>query len=176
LSPDPQVPLPQASLIRRCQGAIHRVEDLFLALLLTAMIVLASAQIFLRNLFDSSFSWGDPLLRILVLWVGLLGALAASRGNRQITVDVISRLLEGRAKSAARAVASLFTTAVCGVLAFHAGRFVEMERAIGTPAVGALPAWLFELVMPFAFGLACVRYALETAGHLRDIGRPETPE
>ena len=140
------------------------------------MIVLASMQIFLRNLFDSSVSWGDPLLRILVLWVALLGALAASRGNRQITVDVLTRLLEGRAKSAAQAVASVFTTAVCGVLAFHAGRFVEMERVTGTTAVAGLPAWLFELVMPLAFGLACLRYALQTAGQLRDAWRPETTE
>ena len=140
------------------------------------MILLASAQIFLRNLFDSSFSWGDPLLRILVLWVGLLGALAASRGNRQITVDVLTRLLQGRAKSAARAVASVFTAVVCGVLTYHAGRFVAMEYQEGTPAVAGLPAWLFELVMPFAFGLICVRYALEASTHLRAVWRPEPAE
>ncbi len=140
------------------------------------MILLASAQIFLRNLFDSSLSWGDPLLRILVLWVALLGALAASRGNRQITVDVITRLLEGRAQSAVRAVSSVFTMAVCGLLAYHAGRFVLMERAAGTPAVAGLPAWLFELVMPFAFGMVCVRYALAAAAHTRDAWRPESAE
>ncbi len=140
------------------------------------MILLASAQIFLRNLFDTSLFWGDPLLRILVLWVGLLGALAASRGNRQITIDVLSRLLEGRAKSAVRAVASVFTATVCGLLAFHAGRFVAMERAAATPAVAGLPAWLFELVMPFAFGLICLRYALATAAHLRDMWRSEGAE
>ncbi len=164
------------SLLRRCQGAIHRVEDFVLAFLLGAMILLASAQIFLRNLFDSSLSWGDPLLRILVLWVALLGALAASRGNRQITVDVLTRMLKGRAQSAARAVASVFTAVVCALLAFHAARFVAMERAAGTPAVAGIPAWLFELVMPFAFGLVCVRYALATVARLREMWRPEAAE
>ena len=138
------------------------------------MILLASAQIFLRNLFDSSLSWGDPLLRILVLWIGLLGALAASRGNRQITVDVITRLLEGRAQSAVQALASVFTTAVCGLLAFHASRFVLMEREVGTPAVAGLPAWLFEVVMPFAFGMICIRYALAAIAHIRKVWRPES--
>ena len=57
MSPDSK-----GSLLRRCQGAVHRVEDLLLALLLSAMILLASAQIFLRNFFDSSLSWGDPAL------------------------------------------------------------------------------------------------------------------
>ena len=83
------------SLLQRCQGAIHRVEDFVLALLLSAMILLASAQIFLRNLFDSSLSWGDPMLRILVLWVGLLGALAASRGWL-LGADVGERNIGGR--------------------------------------------------------------------------------
>jgi len=169
-------PNSRASLLVRCQDAIHRVEDLVLALLLSAMILLASAQIFLRNLFDSSLSWGDPLLRILVLWIGLLGALAASRGNRQITVDVITRLLKGRAQSAVRAVASVFTTTVCGLLAYHAGRFVEMERAAGTPAVAGLPAWPFELVMPFAFGMICLRYALAVVTHIRLVWKPEVSE
>ena len=99
----------------RLLDALHRIEDLTLALLLLGMIALAAAQIALRNLFDTSLSWGDPLLRMSVLWVGLLGALAASRDDRQITVDVLSRLLGGRAKTAARAFTSLFTAAVCAV-------------------------------------------------------------
>lgn len=140
------------------------------------MILLASAQILLRNLFDSSIAWGDPLLRILVLWVGLLGALAASRGNRQISVDVITRLLDGRARSTARAAASIFTAVVCALLAFHSARFVAMEYADATPAVAGIPAWIFEVVMPFAFGTICVRYALASAAHLRDLWRGSAAE
>lgn len=169
-------PNSRVSLLVRCQDAIHRVEDFVLATLLSAMILLASAQIFLRNLFDSSLSWGDPFLRILVLWVGLLGALAASRGNRQITVDVITRLLKGRAQNAVRAVASVFSTAVCALLAFHAGRFVEMERVAGTPAMAGLPAWPFELVMPFAFLMICLRYAFASVEHIRKVWQPEASE
>ena len=45
---------------------MHRI-----ALILTAMIVLAATQIVLRNLFDSGIIWGDAALRVAVLWVGL---------------------------------------------------------------------------------------------------------
>ncbi|MCZ6784920.1 MAG: TRAP transporter small permease [Proteobacteria bacterium] len=169
-------PEPRASLLQRGLGGLHRVEDLVLALLLSAMILIASAQIALRNLFDASLVWGDPFLRMLVLWVGLLGALAASRGNQQITVDVLSRLLTGRLLGGARATASLFTAAVSGVLAFHAGRFVAFDREAGVKAVAALPAWLFEIVMPVAFALIAVRYLLQTASHLRDVWQNEVAE
>ena len=55
------------------------VEDGILVSLLAAMIGLAGTQIVLRNLWDTSIGWGDPLLRVTVMRVGLLGAMAANR-------------------------------------------------------------------------------------------------
>jgi TRAP-type C4-dicarboxylate transport system permease small subunit len=165
-----------ASALRRCLEALHRLEDGVLALLLLAMIVLASTQIFLRNFFDATVAWGDPLLRIMVLWVGLLGALAASRSNQQITVDVLSRLLRGRLHGIAQALACVFTSGVCGLLAYHAGRMVASDREAGVVAVAGLPAWPFQLVLPFAFGLIALRYLIQTLIHLRAVATPEPAE
>ena len=56
---------------KRLEERLHRVEDILLALLLTAMIGLAALQILLRNLFNLGLAWADPTLRLLVLWVAL---------------------------------------------------------------------------------------------------------
>ena len=61
--------------------SLHRAEDALLVILLTAMIVLACTQILLRNFFDSGIVWIDPLLRVMVLWLGLVGATVATRHN-----------------------------------------------------------------------------------------------
>ena len=53
-------------------------------LLLTGMILLATTQILMRNLWDTGLAWADPSLRIAVLWVALLGALAATRDDNHI--------------------------------------------------------------------------------------------
>ena len=79
------------SYLRRCIDSLHRAEDGLLALLLTLMIVLAGTQILMRNLFDSGFVWIDPLLRALVLWVGLVGATVATRHNKHIRIDLLSQ-------------------------------------------------------------------------------------
>jgi len=153
----------------RCLVWVHRVEDGVLALLLGGMILLASAQIFLRNLAETGLVWADPVLRALVLWVGLLAALVASRANNHISVDVLSRLLRGRAKVAVQALTCFFTTAVCGLLAYHAGRFVVSEWQAGTEAFLGIPAWAVEAVLPFAFGLMALRYAILCAQRSREV-------
>jgi tripartite ATP-independent transporter DctM subunit len=73
---------------------LHRAEDALLVVLLSTMIVLAGTQIILRNFLDSGFVWIDPLLRVLVLWLGLLGATVATRNNKHIRIDLLSKLFD----------------------------------------------------------------------------------
>jgi TRAP-type C4-dicarboxylate transport system permease small subunit len=150
--------------LRSLSALAGAAEDAILVVLLSAMIALAGSQILLRNLFDASVMWGDPLLRVMVLWVGLLGAMAATRDDNHITVDILSRLLPPRAKMVGGLVTDLFTALVCGLIAYHAARFVLSEKADGGMAFASVPAWLCELILPVGFGVIAVRL---TASFLR---------
>lgn len=153
--------------IHRLVTLIHRLEDILLATLLIAMLLLASSQILLRNFLDIGIVWADPLLRIMVLWLGLLGALAASKTNKHITIDVLTRLMNDRAKRITRMFTSLFTACVAGIIAYHGARFVAFEYEAHTLVIG-LPGWLFVTIIPFAFGLIALRYVLHFVTHLRN--------
>ena len=148
---------------------LHRVEDAALALLLTGLIVLASLQIVLRNFFDAGIAWAEPVLRLMVLWLGLLGAMAASRSDRHVSIDALSRVLPPRGRRLAHLLTSAFTAGVAGLLAFHSARFVLDEREFGTIAFAGLPAWIAELVLPFAFGVIALRHAMRL---LEDLKAP----
>jgi TRAP-type C4-dicarboxylate transport system permease small subunit len=136
----------------------RRLEDGLLVVLLAAMIALAGAQILLRNLADTGIAWGDPLLRVLVLWVGLMGAMAATRDHNHIAVDVLSRLLPPRSRDAVRAATDLFAALVCAVLAYHGGRLVALDLRDGTRAFAGVPAWVCELIIPLAFAAMALRF------------------
>ncbi len=156
---------------------LHRLEDAFLALILGLMVLLAPLQIVLRNFFDAGITWGDPLLRVLVLWVGMLGALAATRGRRQISIDVLSHVAGKRVQSGLGVVTSLFATLVSAIVAYHSARFVASEFEYETTAFAGVPAWTCEIVIPVAFGLIALRYALHTVADLRDaLAPPPVPE
>lgn len=158
--------------MERFLSILYWIEDGFLALVLAAMVLLASGQIILRNLFEIGFTWADPLLRIMVLWLGLLGALAASRDNKHISIDVLSRFLPQRAKDMAQVVTALFTALVAGVVAYYAVEFVALDLEAGVVAFAGLPAWVFELIIPLALGLIALRYLTIAGLHLRALLGP----
>jgi TRAP-type C4-dicarboxylate transport system permease small subunit len=144
--------------LRRLQHLTARSVDVLLVAAVLCMVGTATAQIIARNLFDSGLLWADPLLRILVLWVALLGAVVAARRNKHLSIDVLSRFLSPRWSLLVAAVGHLFTATLCVFLAWHAARFVAFEKDSGTTALADVPVWLFELILPAALALIALRY------------------
>ncbi len=155
-------------MVPRLLQAIHRLETALLVLLLGAMIALAGAQIILRNLFDSGISWSDPLLRVLVLWVGMLGAMIATQQDKHIRIDLLSRYLSPAWCQYTARLNNLFSAIVCSLLTWHSGRFVFYEWQDGATLVNNLPVWVAEAILPFGFGVMTLRFAL-----LMLRGKPE---
>ena len=156
-------------LMARMRKIGTMAEDILLIFLLTVMILLATTQIFLRNVLDMGLIWADELVQILVLWLGLLGAMAASRDDNHINIDLLTRFLPGRMQLFSRLICSAFTAIVCGIVAWHSFRFIRIEQEFATTILGKYPAWIFESIIPLGFALISYRYTLNFFVHLRRI-------
>jgi TRAP-type C4-dicarboxylate transport system permease small subunit len=168
--PTSNLPTALARLVR----IITWAENTLLITMLALMVLLAAAQILLRNFLDMSIFGADQLLRLLVLWVAFMGAVAASREGKHIHVDVIARWLPGRVKAGVGALTDLFTLVVCLLLAWQALRFMQSARDSGEMAFGSLPVWVAETILPLAFTLIALRYALRFVHHVQQArGREE---
>ncbi len=154
---------------KRTQIILHWVEDAVLVGLLLLMIGMSVTQIFLRNLFETGIVWSDVMVRILVLWVGLIGAMVASRQDNHITIDILDRYLPERGKVYANFVVKLFTALICMIAAYYSLLFVQMEFADGGMAFAQVPTWLCEAIIPFAFTVIALRYFLLSFVNLKRI-------
>ena len=140
-------------------------ENLLLILSLGAMILLAVAQIVARNAGIGGMTFSDELLRLLVLWIAMIGAVAASRDDHHVRIDILSRFLPRRLRLSMRVLVDLFTCAVCAIVAWYSWSFVASTREYEDLAFGTLPLWWFQSVLPIGFGLISYRYALWAAHH-----------
>ncbi|HEV7490195.1 MAG TPA: TRAP transporter small permease [Rhodanobacteraceae bacterium] len=136
---------------------LDRIENGLIALLVLAMVVLAGAQILLRNLFGSGIDWADPLLRALVLWTAMLGALAAARDDKHVGLDLVTHFVHGRAKRVLRAVALTFAGAISAAMAWYGLNLVMLDHASASVAFAHVPSWCVESILPAGFALLSVR-------------------
>jgi C4-dicarboxylate transporter DctQ subunit len=157
----------QETILQRTVRVLHIIEDSLLVSILLAMILLAFSQIVMRNFFGTGTIWLDPLLRVLVLWVGLLGALVATRQDKQISVDVLTRILPPGLKRLSTIVTRSFAAIVSAIIAWHSFRFLIDEWNSGATAFASVPAWLPESILPFGFSIIALRYTLQVINLIR---------
>lgn len=156
--------------LERAGALCRKLEDAVLVVGLAALILLASAQILLRNVFSVGLVWADGTLRLIVLWLALLGAMAASRENRHIAINLADRVLAPSLQRAAAALRNLFASVVCAALAWYAWVFVRDSREFDDRLLGDWPAWWFQIIMPVAFGVISYRYLSRAVASLRRPG------
>ncbi len=141
-----------------------RIEEWLLTLLVLILVILAGAQILLRNVFGGGIAWADPFLRTLVVWTAMLGALAAVRDDKHIAVDVLQRFLPAGAQRIARVLTLLFTAAICAAMAWYSIGLVRIDFGESASAAAndvlAIPNWLLESILPLGFALMALRFVL----------------
>jgi TRAP-type C4-dicarboxylate transport system permease small subunit len=135
-------------------------ENAALVVLLGSLVLLAVGQIVLREIFETGFFRADELIKLIVLWLAMVGSIAATRDNRHIRIDALSHLLPGTVVTAIRLFVDVFAAIVCGIVAWQAWRYLQLEIEFEDTVLINVPAWIAHLVVPGAFALMSYRFAV----------------
>lgn len=141
---------------------LQRAEDSLLGGLLLGLVLLSSAQILRRALFQDGWIGAEAAGRGLVLWIALLGALAATREGRHVRIDLAAQRLSARWRALSERLASAIAGAFCCLLAWFGWQLLLLEREMGEVAFSAVPQWWITLVIPLGFALMALRFLLQS--------------
>ena len=149
------------SWLERVDATLARVEGWAITALVTAMVVLAVAQIALRNIFSTSLPAADTLLRHAVLWVGFLGAALAAHEDSHIRIDIGARLLPVQLRRWVAAFFHVVSAVVCVLLAHASWTFMMLDlEGKATIALG-IPTWILQTILPAAFCLLVFHFLVK---------------
>lgn len=147
---------------------LHQFENLVLASWSLLLVLLAALQIASRwhvvaqFLPDGGLPSVDAVLKISVLWLAMLGALAAARDEKHLGMDALVHALPFNGQRLARCFAFGFAALVCAYVAYYGYQFVLLEFESPSEAHSLVPTWLVACVFPFAFGGMAIRFLIHT--------------
>jgi TRAP-type C4-dicarboxylate transport system permease small subunit len=155
--------------LQQWNEALGRVEKFLVVVMLSVMILMAFLQIVLRNAFSSGISWGDPLVRYLVLWVGFIGASLATKEEKHITIEVFSLWFSGNKAFYLKLLSQMVSATICGLLTFAGWTFVQNEARMGGGALLKIPTWIPQMIIPITFALMTLRFLINFTAQLSII-------
>jgi TRAP-type transport system small permease protein len=134
------------------------------ALSLLTLLLLSLAQIAARNLFHTGLPVADTLSRYLVLYVAMLGAVAATEGDRHIKIDIATTLLPHLARLLHRPFQVLSGIA-CALLSRASWHFWREEWQYA--ATDERWIAMLEIILPVGFALLAVHFLILGLGRER---------
>ncbi len=154
------------TIFRFIDSVITRLVTTVLVFLFSIMMGLAVVQVFLRYFFNGGILWGDIAARSLVIWVGFLGAVLATKENKHFHIDVLTRFLKERHQLWFLSFSNLVAASVCFFLGQASITFLGLDSQSTTFL--NIPVVVVEVIVPAGFFLMMIQFALRMFINLGD--------
>lgn len=145
-------------MIRKVVAGFHSLETGLLVFLLAAMMLIAVLQIVTRNIFGFGIVSAEALVRILVLWTALVGAMMGAKQGSHIAMDALAKYIKPNYQAAINRLVNCAVGVLCLFTAYFCYQFVRVDYDDGKMAFEGAPFWVFESIMPIAFLVIGWRY------------------
>jgi len=136
-------------------------ENILLVVLLAALIFFSFLRVVLRNFFETAIPDVDEFLGHLVLMVAFIGAAQATRLQKHIKIDALSKILNDSSKNLASIIINLFALVITVILVIAAWKYVMSAREFFDERVFGINAWIYQLVMPLGLIIIAYRFFLQ---------------
>ena len=147
-------------LIHTLENYVVKIETIFLVISLVVMVMLAFLQVVLRNVFSSGILWADTFLRYLVVWVGFIGAAIATKEERHISMEVLTKFVSPLYQNIISLVTSLVAAVVCYFLFKAATQFLEVGLPADVKVFGNIPLSYFMVIIPIGYLLMIFHFTV----------------
>lgn len=147
-------------LVFKINRLLMRLESFLLITTLLVLMFFAFLQVFLRNVMDSGIHWADVFNRLLVLWIGFLGATLAAEEDKHLSLELLTKFLPDRYKPVIDLFIRFFVIVVAALLTHYSYLFFVDQITFESSDIlfEGLPIPYFTIVFPVGFGLLCFRY------------------
>ena len=125
---------------------------------IAALVLIATAEV-LAKLFGSTVPASTGLLMHFLLLLGLFSGMYTSGKKEHLSIALIQYIKNEKARQVIALTTGFIAVFVCTVIAWSSVSFIKI--AIRPAFIGFIPNMVFLLVMPLAYGVMALRFAIQ---------------
>lgn len=138
---------------------LKRLDEWLIALLLAAMTLLTFAQVVMRYVFNSGFTWAQELTTILFAFMIFIGISYGVRVGAHIGVDALIGIFTPRVRRVVSTIAVLLCLLYAGMVIYGSFQYVMKMKKIGIELEDMpVQMWLVRAILPVGFTLLALRF------------------
>ncbi len=142
----------------------EHIEEWLLTLTYTAMLIIATAQIFFRYVVNYSISWSQDLLTFMLIWSVFIGVSLAVKKRRHIKVELALVIFSEKVQFSLKVLSNLMFILFCVIISYYSlgkiYRLIYVNPQISEST--GLAMWLIQIAVPLGFILSIYRLITDT--------------
>ena len=142
----------------------EHIEEWILISTYTAMLLIASAQIFFRYVVNYSISWSQDLLTYMLIWSVFIGISLAVKKRRHIKVELAFVILSQKKQFYLKVLSNFIFMIFCGIFSYYS--LIKVYKLIFVnPQISestGLSMWMIQIAVPIGFALSIYRLIIDT--------------
>jgi TRAP-type C4-dicarboxylate transport system permease small subunit len=142
----------------------EHIEEWLLIATYTAMLLIATAQIFFRYVINYSISWSQDLLTYMLIWSVFIGISLAVKKRRHIKVELAYVFVSQKNQFYLKVLSNAVFIVFCLIFSYFSLKKVyslmfvlpQMSESTG------LSMWMIQIAVPVGFILSIYRLIVDT--------------
>lgn len=142
----------------------EHIEEWILIATYTAMLIIATAQVFFRYVINVSLSWSQDLLTFMLIWSVFIGISLAVKKRKHIKVELAFSILPEKIQFHFRVLSNIIFIIFCGIFSYFSLAKVYKLMFIN-PQISestGLSMWMIQIAVPIGFILSIYRLIIDT--------------
>jgi len=123
-------------MIARLFSGMDTIVNWILALIMTAMLVVVSAQVWYRFVMNDPLAWSEELARYLFVWISFLGSAVGVRMQVHLGIDLIDKILSPRGRKIMTLAVNLLIQIFLVVVIFWGIRILKVIQFQKSASMG----------------------------------------
>ena len=133
------------------KSILLNLDAIITCVTLSLCTILVNANIFSRYLFNTPIYWAEEVATSLFIWTVFVGSAYAYRNHSHLGVDILVKMLPGKAKKVTQFIVSIIEIAVLAMLTYISAQYVKNSWNRVTDVL-MMPRWYFSIAVPIGFG------------------------
>jgi C4-dicarboxylate transporter DctQ subunit len=155
-------------------GRIETAFNLGAALCIFALMLLGMVQVLGRQLFNKPVSGYIDLVELSMATFAFLGVAYCQRLGGHVRMEMILKMLRGRAYWAMEVFGTVAGIFIIAVLTWYGYEHFLRAYELGDSTIDAdLPVWPSKLLVPLSFAVLLLRLLIQLVGYGRMLLHPE---
>ncbi len=142
-------------MIARLFSGMDTIVNWILALILTAMLIVVSAQVWYRFVLNDPLAWSEELARYLFVWISFLGSAVGVRMQVHLGIDLIDKILSPKGRRIMTLAVNLLIQIFLVVVIYWGIRILKVVQFQKSASMG-IPMTYPYLAVPVGSGLMLI--------------------